>query len=156
MLIIDEVHNILTGRKNQRREFLNVIRFLGNRLQILLVCIGTKDAYLAIRSDGQLENRFEPILLPRWKYYKEYKSLLASFISVMPLKKKSKLCAPAIAKKILMMSEGVIGEISTIITKSAYMAANLAWEKIDEFVLDHIDCKPPTERRKAFERGVTY
>jgi len=154
MIVIDEIHNVLAGRKDQQREFLNVLRFLGNSLQIPLICVGTKDAYLAIRSDDQLENRFEPVLLPAWKYDKEYKSLLASYVSIMPLKKKSKLCSPALAKKILKMSEGVIGEISTIITKSAYFAADHHWEEIDEFVLDNIDYKSPTERKQIFERTI--
>lgn len=60
------------------REFLNLLRFLGNELQIPIVALGTKDAYLAIRSDDQLENRFEPFILPRWEYNEEYLSLLSS------------------------------------------------------------------------------
>ncbi len=39
-------------------KFLNLIRFLGNQLRIPLVGVGTREAYLAIRSDDQLENRF--------------------------------------------------------------------------------------------------
>ena len=67
MIVIDEIHNILAGPKKMQLEFLNVLRFLGNSLQIPLVCVGTKDAYLAIRNDAQLENRFEPFILPVWK-----------------------------------------------------------------------------------------
>lgn len=65
MLVIDELHNVLAGRGDTRREFLNLIRFLGNELRIPLVGVGTREAYLAIRSDDQLENRFEPFALPR-------------------------------------------------------------------------------------------
>ena len=60
LLIIDEIHNMLVGRSNEQREFLNVLRFLGNELRIPLACLGTREAYLAILSDDQLENRFEP------------------------------------------------------------------------------------------------
>ena len=67
-LIIDELHNVLAGRGDTRREFLNLnlnlVRFLGNELRIPLVGVGTHEAYLAIRSDDQLENRFEPFLCP--------------------------------------------------------------------------------------------
>src|SRR5512132_3648203 len=66
MLIIDELHNMLAGRPGQQREFLNLLRFIGNELRVPIVCLGTREAYLAIRSDDQLENRFEPIALPRW------------------------------------------------------------------------------------------
>ena len=55
------------GRGDNRREFLNLLRFLGNELRIPLVGVGTRDAYLAIRSDDQLENRFEPMMLPLWE-----------------------------------------------------------------------------------------
>jgi hypothetical protein len=40
---------------------------------------GTRDAYLAIRSDDQLENRFEPLMLPVWEANDDCCSLLASF-----------------------------------------------------------------------------
>ncbi|SQC99223.1 TniB protein [Enterobacter hormaechei] len=55
MLVIDELHNVLAGNSVNRREFLNLLRFLGNELRIPLVGVGTRDAYLAIRSDDQLE-----------------------------------------------------------------------------------------------------
>lgn len=41
-----------------------LLRFLGNELKIPIVGDGTRDAYLAIRSDDQLENRFAPFVLP--------------------------------------------------------------------------------------------
>jgi hypothetical protein len=67
VLIIDEVHNLLGGSSAQQRAFLNVLRSLGNTLCIPLVCVGTREAYLAIRSDEQLENRFEPFPYPAGK-----------------------------------------------------------------------------------------
>jgi len=69
LLVIDELHNVLAGHSNSRREFLNLLRFLGNELRIPLVGVGTHEAYLAIRSDNQLENRFEPLILPLWCSY---------------------------------------------------------------------------------------
>jgi hypothetical protein len=58
MLVIDELHNVFGGSGDRRREFLNLLRFLGNELRIPLVGVGTHGAYLAIRADDQLENRF--------------------------------------------------------------------------------------------------
>jgi hypothetical protein len=54
---------------------LNLIRFLGNELCIPLVGVGTREAYLATRSDDQLENRFEPFTLPLWEPDEEACSL---------------------------------------------------------------------------------
>ena len=67
VLVIDELHNVLSGRGDRRREFLNLLRYLGNELRIPLVGAGTREAYLAIRADDQLENRFAPFTLPRWE-----------------------------------------------------------------------------------------
>lgn len=86
MLVIDELHNVPAGRDASRREFLNLLRFLGNELRIPLVAVGTREAYLAIRSDDQLENRFEPFTLPLWTEGQETTSLLASFVSSFPLR----------------------------------------------------------------------
>jgi len=91
MLVIDELHNVLAGRSDKRREFLNLIRFLGNRLRIPLVGVGTREAYLAIRSHDQLENRFEPFVLPRWQAGEEACSLLASFAASFPLRRESRI-----------------------------------------------------------------
>lgn len=77
MLVVDELHNVLAGRGDTRREFLNLLRFLGNELRIPLVGVGTREAYLAVRSDDQLENRFEPFVLPVWEAGEEARSLLA-------------------------------------------------------------------------------
>ena len=48
ILIIDETHNILAGTTAAQREFLNLLRFLGNQLKIPIVCVGTKEAYFAL------------------------------------------------------------------------------------------------------------
>jgi hypothetical protein len=66
MLVIDELHNLLAGNRSVQRECLNLFRFLGNVLRVPIVGVGTREAYLAIRSDDQLENRFAPVTLPLW------------------------------------------------------------------------------------------
>jgi len=154
MLVIDELHNILAGRSDNQREFLNLLRFLGNELRIPIVALGTKDAYLAIRNDDQLENRFEPFILPAWKYDKEYLSLLSSFSKILLLKHPVNLTEPILAKKILEMSDGKIGEISTIIKKAIIWALRYRCERLTDDVLDRIDYKSSSERRKQIEREL--
>ena len=154
MLIIDEVHNILAGRSDNQREFLNLLRFLGNELQIPIVALGTKDAYLAIRSDDQLENRFEPFILPSWQYDQEYLSLLSSFSKILPLKFPVDLTKPDLAKKILEMGDGKIGEISVIIKKTIIWALNYRSEYLTDDVFDRIDYRSPSERRQQIEREL--
>lgn len=154
MLVIDEFHNILSGKTNAQREFLNLIRFLGNELRIPIVGVGTQDAYLAIRSDDQLENRFEPFILPVWKEGDELASLVASFVSAFPLRRPSNLHGPDMARYILTRSEGTIGEIGKLLTASAIAAIESGEEAINNRTLALVDYASPTERRRAFEREV--
>ncbi len=98
MLVIDELHNIMAGAGSSQREFLNLLRFLGNELRVPLVGIGTKEAYLAIRTDDQLENRFEPMVLPAWQEGKELESLLASFVAMLPLRRPSFIATSDMAR----------------------------------------------------------
>lgn len=152
LLVIDEVHNILAGSTSEQREFLNLIRFLGNQLKIPIVCVGTKDAYFAIRSDDQLENRFEPLTLPVWQDDAEFTSLLISFASTLPLRKPSKLDVPDLVRFILDKSEGTIGEITSLLTRAAIIAIESGDETINRKILALVDYESPTERRRRFER----
>lgn len=152
IIIIDEVHNLLAGTTAIQREFLNLIRFLGNQLKIPIVCVGTREAYFAIRSDDQLENRFEPFTLPLWKDDIEFASLLASLTSILPLRKSSILTTPELVRFILDKSEGTIGEIITLLTNAAVLAIESGEEMINKKILARIDYKSPSERRRSFER----
>jgi len=150
--VIDEVHNILAGPASRQREFLNLLRFLGNTLKIALVCVGIKEAYLAIRSDAQLENRFEPFALPRWQDDDEYVSLLASFEAALPLRQPSSLAEPGLASYLLDKTEGTIGELTTLITQAAIQAIITGQEFVDRNLIDSVAYHGPSEQRRLFER----
>lgn len=154
ILIIDEIHNLLSGRMDKQREFLNALRFLGNELQIPIVGVGTKDAYLAIRSDDQLENRFEPFILPLWKDEHELMRLLASFQKILPLQKPSNLLSSDIRSLLLRRSEGTIGEIASLLIQATSLAIRSGKEFIDLEVLEQADYRSPTERRRAYESMI--
>jgi len=154
MLIIDEIHNVLAGTHRQQLEFLNVLRYIGNEVKIPIVCVGTKEAYLAIRSDPQLENRFEPFSLPVWQAGNHFDALLASFVSLLPLKKYSHLNQLEISDYILAKGEGVIGEMATLIKRAAILAIKNHQEYIDRNLLEQVDYHSPSERRLIFEREL--
>ena len=151
VLIIDELHNILSGNTNKQREFLNILRFIGNQLQLSIVGSGTREAYLAIRSDDQLENRFEPLILPLWKDDPEFGRLLGSFQKVLPLRQPSNLLDADIRTMILTRSEGTIGEISTLLIQAACEAISSGKEYIDQAIIEQTDYRSPTERRRKYE-----
>jgi hypothetical protein len=154
MLVIDELHNVLAGRGDTRREFLNLLRFLGNELHIPLVGVGTREAYLAVRSDDQLENRFEPFVLPVWEAGAEARSLLASFAASFPLRQPSVIDTDDMARYLLARSEGTIGELARLLTAAAVAAVESGVEAIDHRTLTMADYTGPTGRRRLFEREL--
>jgi hypothetical protein len=152
MIVIDELHNILAGKTSVQKEFLNLLRFLGNELRIPIVGVGTRDAYLAIRSDDQLENRFEPIPLPLWEEGDELLSLLASFTAVLPLKKPSGIATEEVARYVLSRTEGTIGEIAKLLTAAAVAAIESGEESLNKRTLELAAYQSPSELRRSFER----
>ena len=154
MLIIDEVHNVLTGSVTKQRQFLNVLKYLGNDLQITLVGLGTKEALRALQADPQLANRFEPAALPPWQLDQEFQMLLASFERALPLRQPSGLADEKLARKLLALSEGSLGELSVLLTSAAVYAVRSGTERIDAKVLAAIDWVPPSERRRRAERLI--
>ena len=148
MLIIDEIHHILAGNMNKQRAFLNVIKFLGNELQIPIVGIGTPDAFRAVQADPQLANRFDSAPLPRWEQGMNFLRLLASFERMLPLHSASHLHEPGMSAKLLSMSEGLIGELSRILTLAGVKAVESGTESINAKILAAIGWVSPSERKR--------
>jgi len=148
VLIIDEIHSMLAGPIQRQRKFLNLIKYLSNKLQISIILAGTKSAYNAIGTDPQIQNRFPPKTLKRWTNIKEVKRLLKSFELATPLKEPSYLYENSFAEKIKLMSDGLLGEIDKIIELSFELALEIGKEKITPKILDDIDYVPPSDRRK--------
>lgn len=147
MLVIDEIHHILAGNMTKQKAFLNVIKYLGNELQVPIVGVGTKDAFRAIQTDAQLANRFEPASLPRWKFDIEFLRLLVSFERMLPLRSPSVLHDTTLASRLFSMSEGYIGELSKVLTEAAVVVVKNGQERIDRKALDSLDWVAPSERR---------
>lgn len=148
VLVIDEIQHILAGSMHKQRTFLNVIKYLGNELQVPIVAVGTLDAFRAVQSDPQLANRFEPLPLPRWDLNEEFLRLLVSFERMLPLREPSVLPTPALAAKLLSMSDGLIGELAQILTSAAIHAVKSGKERIDIKILESIGWVSPSERKR--------
>ena len=148
VLIIDEIQHVL-GPLLRQRAFLNVIKHLGNELQLPIVAVGTHDAFNAIQTDPQLANRFEPAVLQRWTMGEDYLRLLASFQKLLPLEHCPALLDPAMAIKVLSLSEGTIGEISALLCRAAIAAIENGAERITIASLERCGYVAPSERRRA-------
>jgi hypothetical protein len=151
MLVIDELHHLLAGHATAQRQCLNMLKYLGNELQIPIVGVGTKDAVRAMQADPQIANRFEPIGLPRWEMGREFVTLLATFERMLPIREASGLAQPKLATKILALSEGTIGELANLLNAAAIHAVRTGRERIDDKVLREIDWTPPSERKRRIE-----
>lgn len=130
MLIIDEIHNLLATTAKKQRGFLYFIKNLSNEIKIPIVLAGIRDAETAIKTDYQIESRFETVYLKKWVKNKDFLTLLTSFESIMPLKNESMLREPGLATKIFEASNGSIGSIKKILKKSAIIAIESGIEKI--------------------------
>lgn len=148
MLLIDEIHHLLAGNLTKQKAFLNVIKYLGNELEIPIVGVGTRDAFRAIQTDPQLANRFEPEMLPRWRNDDEYLQLLATFEKILPLKNPSFLTDVQLADMIFSMTEGYLGEICRLLVSAGVEAIRSRQECITSDVLRQLSWIAPSERRQ--------
>lgn len=130
MLIIDEIHNILGASPLKRNAMMDTIKNLSNQLKIPIVLSGTKDALRAISTNSQISSRFRPMYLTKWKMNKDFITLLATILSMLPLKKKSNILNKNAAELVLEMSEGYIGEIINLLKESAIYAIRTGSEQI--------------------------
>jgi hypothetical protein len=68
---------------------------------------------------------------------------------LLALEHRSELLEPAMAIKILSLSEGTIGEISTLLCRAAITAIENATERITISSLERCGYVAPSERRRA-------
>ena len=131
MLIIDEIHSMLSGTFREQRIFLNALRFLANDLHLPLVCVGTPEAKQALMTDQQLADRFEARELPAWRDDTTFHQLLASFGASLPLRQASGLRELGLRKRILSLSEGITVRICRLLEEAAVQAIVSGRERIE-------------------------
>lgn len=157
MLIIDELHNLLDGPPAKQRRFMRVLKTLGNELKIPIVALGTREALNAVNSDPQLANRFQTIILPKWKLEddadpdrpSEYRQFLATFERLLPLDEPSDLGNDPMGAKIYALSEGTIGEATDLLRDAALWAVRNNRPCIDDEVLKRCGYVSPSRRPYA-------
>lgn len=153
VLVIDELHNLLAGSKIKQLQFWNALKYLGNELRISIVGCGTGDLMRAAAIDPQIQNRFTPILLPKWALDREFRQLLMSFERVLPLRRASNLHEILLANKIHAMSEGTIGEAWALLKRCAIFAVKSGEERISAETLNKSGYVSPSDRNRAAARA---
>lgn len=154
MLVIDEIHHILAGSTRSQHAFRNTLKYLGNELLVPVIGVGTSEALRALQIDSQLENRFQPLEIPRWKCSNDWRRFLATFELELPLHKPSDLAEPLMSQRLQLMSEGTVGELSGLLKRAMAEAIRGGEERICDAVLDRLRWVPPSARRKHAEAVI--
>lgn len=130
IIVIDEIHSMLTGTARQQRQIMNTIKYLCNQLQIPIVLSGTKDAVRILHTDPQHASRFDVAELLLWKNDREFRKLVSTFEHVLPLKNASNLIEPAKLNLIHSISGGCIGNVKRLMIECAKEAIISGAEEI--------------------------
>lgn len=147
LIIIDEAHELSKGANRSALACQSAIKAITNLTGIPIAAFGTDEALNAFSLDKQIENRFEPVFLPRWKRSNDFRGLLVAYEAILPLRNPSNLKQTTIAREILQRTDGLLGEIRKLLTDSAIYAIE---NKIEQITLKVIkDCKyrPVGQRR---------
>ena len=131
VLILDEIHSLLTGTALKQREVMNAIKLLCNELMIPIIGVGTREAVRVLHLDPQHASRFDVYPLTNWKLDKSFQSLLADFEKILPLKKSSKLHEPKLAVLLHSISGGNLGNLHRLLVECSIEAIHQEKELID-------------------------
>lgn len=144
MLIIDELHSMLTGSAMKQREVMNALKRLCNTLVIPIVGVGTSDAVQILHLDAQHASRFDVLKLDVWKLNADFQRLLKAFEAVLPLKRPSDLHKPELASLLHSISGGNTGDLHQLLIECAKEAINSGKECIDRPLIESKSWKRPT------------
>lgn len=131
MILVDEIHNALTGNLTKQRTFINDLKQLSNKLSLTIVLAGTKEAHSALSIGAETQSRFPSIELPRWNNGKKFRSFVATYETCLPLLEASNMAEnPEIINALFYQSDGLIGKTVNLIKKAASQAIRSGKEKI--------------------------
>jgi hypothetical protein len=77
----------------------------------------------------------------------DFQRLLASFEAVLPLPERSHLGSPQVAEVVYGMSEGIVGEVSSLLERAVEVAIRRGLECVTLDVLGSLRWRGPSARR---------
>lgn len=147
-LMVDEIQRILGARREMRRVIMDLLRYIASRIPVPLIAFSTPRGANALSSSDEMINRLHPHVLPPWKLDGDFRRLLASFESLLPLLQRSLLTSKHIASLIHARSEGLIGEVRDLLELSMQHAVAKRLECIDEGVIRAVSWTEPSARKR--------
>jgi type II secretory pathway predicted ATPase ExeA len=136
MLMIDEINSILVGSARQQRQFLQLLRFLSNELQVAIVCAGVPEARFALLSDPQLRSRVAEVALEPWTVGPALQDFINKLVQSLPLRQPSPVDSLALRRLLVARSGGITLSICQAIERAGVLAIHHRRERIDLAGLD--------------------
>lgn len=136
MLLIDEINSILVGSARQQRQFLQLLRFLSNELQITIVCAGVPEARFALLSDPQLASRVADVALEPWTAGPDLQDFINRLVQGLPLRQPSPVDSAKLRRLLIERSGGITRSICRAVERAGATAIRNGRERIDLSGLD--------------------
>jgi hypothetical protein len=132
VLVLDDFFNVASSTPARRRKFLNALRNLSIELELPIIISGTSETLNILSVDPSIANRFKPLFLPKWTEAREaeFARFIVSVEKVLQLKKPCQLKDKESMKRLLIFSEGLIGEVVAILKLFAELAIRNGSETI--------------------------
>lgn len=153
VLIFDEFHSALRGRRQDVKAIFSFLRRMARVHDISPVLVGEVAVYDAIHDTEEMGSRFDTIPIPRWGYDEDFATLLDSLEASMPIALSSGLSRQPLARIIHDLSEGLIGEVVDIVSNAAIAAISTGEEQITEASIASLNYIPLSRRRNAALRN---
>ncbi len=74
------------------------------------------------RRTRRSRHAFEPFALPKWRESSEFRAFVVSFGRLLPMEKPSPLADKAIIQKLMSLSAGLTGKVTTLLVQAAELA----------------------------------
>ena len=130
VLIVDDLQHILSSSARSQLRVLNHLKSLSTELRIPLVAVGTTDVLMTLQSDQQLASHFKAVEISRWRNGFGLAAFVSAFGMNLPLRKRSSLMDADLVGGILELSDGLTGEIISLLSQAADLAIRLKIERI--------------------------
>lgn len=148
MIIIDEIHNLIQGNRDQQQLFLNGLKFLTNELRIPIVALGTRNAESIFQTDQQMGNRFEPFRIPRWEPNEKYAIFVNRVIHSTGFEASKDFTNKRLINKIHVETNGLTGETTKLLHATIAIAADQGERIVSPSHLEEVRWVKPDERRR--------
>lgn len=144
LVILDEFHNGISGRRERTLGMIKAVRDLSNRLRRPLVAGGNEKVKELLRYDSQLMERFAVEELPLWKDRVAVKRFLATFERTLTMPEPSHLGTDEVAGLVMKLAGDRMGAIAELIREAHRVAVAKGASKIEE---EHIRIAHPNVKR---------